>query len=217
MYKAAQIPFFISFALIIVFALGEITDVDLSPLGILPRDSEGFLGIFTAYFVHANIEHLLSNVFSFFFLATAMFWFYPQTAPKVLTYGYWLTGLLVWIFARPSVHIGASGLVYVLASFLIFSGFFRKSYGSIVISAAIFLMHGGMIVGIFPQGNNVSWESHLAGFLLGLLFAYIWRNENDFEEPQKRNPYDPYFPYQRGYRNWEGKDYHYVFREKGKR
>ena len=85
---------------------------------------------------------------------------------------YLFTNLLVWIFARPSFHIGASGLVYALAFFLIFLGIFRKDGRSLFITIVITLMYGGIIYGVVPQENGVSWESHLLGAIVGIYFAF---------------------------------------------
>jgi membrane associated rhomboid family serine protease len=212
MLKAAEIPFYFSLALIFVFVFSEFTAVDLSPLGIKPRETAGLVGIITSYFVHAGLEHLLSNIFSLLFLGTALFWFYPRTAPRVMFYAFFLTGFLVWLFARAhTTHVGASGLVYVAGGYLLFGGVFRRQYSAVIISAAIFLMTGGMLAGIIPQGGNISWEGHAAGFFAGIFLAFYFRNETEFEEQTPKKTDLTYLPYQRGYQNWEGKNYKYTF------
>lgn len=154
-----------------VYALGLILPFDLALLGIYPRLFQGMIGILFAPVVHGNMLHLISNTIPLLFLGIILFLFYDRIARKVFFQCYFFTNILVWIFARPSLHIGASGLVYGLASFLIFFGMFRKDFKSIVISLIILVLYGGLVYGIFPQQPGVSWESHLMGALVGLATA----------------------------------------------
>lgn len=159
------------FILWAVYALGLILPFDLALLGIYPRSFQGMIGILLAPLVHGNMLHLISNTLPLLFLGIILFLFYDRIARKVFFQCYFFTNILVWIFARPSLHIGASGLVYGLASFLIFFGMFRKDFRSIVISLIILVLYGGLVYGIFPQQPGVSWESHLMGALVGLATA----------------------------------------------
>ncbi|MFW6225222.1 MAG: rhomboid family intramembrane serine protease [Bacteroidota bacterium] len=84
---------------------------------------------------------------------------------------YLVCNLLVWLLARPSIHIGASGIIYGLAGFLIFFGIFRKDFKSLFISIIITLFYGGLVYGIFPNQPGISWESHLLGGITGAFFA----------------------------------------------
>ena len=82
-----------------------------------------------------------------------------------------ITGALVWLFARDSIHIGASGLVYGLAAFLIVYGFLRRDILSIAISLVVISLYGYLIYGIFPTNSGTSFESHLAGAIVGVVSA----------------------------------------------
>jgi len=169
--ESLVIPIRLVFILWAVYALGLILPFDLAVLGIYPRSFQGMIGILLAPLVHGNILHLISNTLPVLFLGIILFLFYDRIARKVFFQCYFFTNILVWIFARPSLHIGASGLVYGLASFLIFFGMFRKDFKSIVISLIILVLYGGLVYGIFPQQPGVSWESHLMGALVGLATA----------------------------------------------
>ncbi|NJM24683.1 MAG: rhomboid family intramembrane serine protease [Bacteroidia bacterium] len=146
----------------------------LSYLGILPREPIGLIGIFTAPLVHANILHLVSNTIPMVFLGTVLFYFYPNIGRAVFYRSYFLTNILVWLFARPANHIGASGVVYGLAFFLIFFGFFKRDFRSIFISIVILITYGGVFYGVLPTDPSVSWESHFAGALVGLYTAVVF-------------------------------------------
>lgn len=119
-------------------------------------------------------------------LLGCLFYFYRKIAFKILIYGVFLSGLLTWSFARPAYHIGASGVVYLLVSFVFFSGMFRKYYRLVALSLMVVFLYGSMVWYIFPMEERISWEGHLSGFLVGLLFAYIYR---------KKGPVEPEFEF----------------------
>ena len=155
-----------------------IFDINLSGLGIYPLTSRGLAGIVFSPFIHSDFNHLFNNSLPFFFLATALFYFYSEVALKVFGWTYFLTGLFVWLAGREAWHIGASGLVYGLASFLFFSGILRKHFRLIALSLLIVFLYGSMVWGIFPGVyKNVSWESHMLGFFSGLVLALWYRKE----------------------------------------
>ena len=99
---------------------------DLGVLGIHPRSLAGTVGIITGPLVHGDFQHLMSNSLPLIFLGIGVFYFYNKIALEVFFGIYFFTSLWVWIVARDAYHIGASGIVYGLASFLLFSGFFQK-------------------------------------------------------------------------------------------
>ncbi|TAH22171.1 MAG: rhomboid family intramembrane serine protease [Cytophagales bacterium] len=204
--------------LLIVFVfwairLAEIhTNIQFTYLfGLYPRTLFGLLGILSSPFVHGNWFHLLSNAVPFTILGGSILFFYPLLAKKVIFYIYLLTGMSVWLFARPSFHIGSSGLVYGFAGFLFFSGVFRRDMKSISIALAVAFLYGGLVVGIFPTESDVSFESHLFGAISGSICAFAYKNikEDEEESPQKEVSNNVVFE---GYRNIEGKKYRYVFK-----
>ncbi len=168
--------------LVVLMWLVKISEVlfgiDLYFLGIYPLELKGLPGIFFSPFIHASFDHLFSNSLPLFFLATALFYFYSEVAVKVFIWTYFLTGLLVWLAGREAWHIGASGLVYGLASFLFFSGILRRHFRLIALSMLIVFIYGSMVWGLFPGVyRNVSWESHMLGFFSGITLAIYYRKE----------------------------------------
>ena len=105
----------------------------------------------------------------------AVFYFYEKIALEVFVWIYLVTGFWVWVAARQAYHIGASGLVYGLATFLFFSGLFRKDIRSVAVATAIGFLYSGILQGIFPTTENISWESHLLGAGAGILCAFYFR------------------------------------------
>lgn len=169
-------------AIIILFLwlvkIVELADgLDLFYYGVFPRKIQGLIGIFTAPFIHANFNHLINNSVPFFFLLTAIFYFYQKVAWRVLLFSYLSTGILVWFVARPAYHIGASGLVYSFASFLFVSGIIRRNINLLAISLLVIFIYGSLVWGIFPYLPDMSWESHLVGLTIGALLAFFYRHE----------------------------------------
>lgn len=117
--------------------------------------------------------HLISNTFPVLFLGATLFFFYERIGGVVFFRCYFITNVLVWIFSpRVSYHIGASGLVYGLSAFLIFFGLLRKDFMSLLISIVVTIFYGGIFYGVLPIDPRISWESHLAGALVGIITAF---------------------------------------------
>ena len=113
--------------------------------GVFPRTFVGFRGVFLTHFIHSNASHLFNNSIPLFVLLSSLFYFYKEVAFKVLFLGGFLTGFLTWGFARDSYHIGASGIVYLLFSFVFFSGIIKKHYRLVALSLIIIFLYGSMI------------------------------------------------------------------------
>ena len=155
------------FVMWLVFSIQFFFGINFNSFGILPRTVHGLIGILTAPLVHGSSVHIISNTIPLLFLGWGLFFFYEDIAKKVFVLCYFLTNVLVWAFARPSLHIGASGLVYGIAFFLIFYGFFKKDFKSLTISLVIIFFYGGLVYGLFPNQPGISWESHLIGAIVG--------------------------------------------------
>ena len=150
--------------------------------GILPREIKGLRGIFFSPFIHSDASHLSNNSVPLFVLLASLFYFYRTIAHKVLIYGTLLSCLICWGIARGSYHIGASGTIYLLFSFIFFSGIIRKHYRLIAMSLVVIFLYGSMIWLILPTEDRISWEGHLSGFLVGLLFSYLYRKKGIIKE-----------------------------------
>lgn len=153
----------------------NVMDISLVEFGILPLQIEGLPGILFSPFIHSSYDHLMSNSIPFLILSFALLYFYRNLAYRILFLIYILSGLCVWLGGRESWHIGASGIVYGLASFLFFSGVFRKDANLLTIGIIVIFLYGSMFWGIFPIKPGISWESHLWGSVSGLMMAFYYR------------------------------------------
>ncbi len=174
---SSVVPLRLVFFMWLVFSIQFFYQIELGWLGIRPRNLPGLVGILTAPLVHGNLRHLIANTVPLLFLGSVLYFYYPKLAGAVFTRSYLITNLLVWVFSpRISYHIGASGIVYGLAAFLILFGLLRRDFWSLLISLIVFAMYGGIFYGVLPLHPHVSWESHLAGALVGFASAIQYRN-----------------------------------------
>jgi membrane associated rhomboid family serine protease len=197
----------IAFVLLLwgIHLIEVLSDEELAAfMGILPRQAEGLLGIVTFPLIHGGWGHLSSNSLPLIILGTAILFFYRPIALRSIAFIYLLHGALVFLAARPVTHIGASGLVYGFAAFLLTSGILRRErslmalsmlvifiYGVrrerslMALSMLVIFIYGGMIWGVLPIREGVSWEGHLFGAIAGIAAAFYYRREG----PQ-RTPYE---------------------------
>jgi len=202
-YFRIFIPLTFPLIMWIVYLITLALNLDLSRMGILPRDMIGIIGIISGPIVHANFSHLLSNTIPLLILGWTILFFYSKVSYKSFLVIYVLTGLFVWLFARQVYHIGASGIVYGFVSFLFFSGIFRRDNKSIAIALIVTFLYGGIVWGVLPGQKGISWESHLFGGIAGIITAFIFRKvdppkqydwedeEDDFDVDELEVSYDP--------------------------
>ena len=172
-FESSIVPFRLVFFMWVLFSFEFFYETDLGWLGIKPRSIDGLIGIVTAPLIHGNLSHLISNTVPLLFLGSVLYFFYPRIGGIVFAQCYLVTNMLVWLLSpRVSYHIGASGLIYGLSSFLIFFGLLRKDFWSLLISIVVMIMYGGIFYGVLPVNSHISWESHLAGAVVGIVSAY---------------------------------------------
>ena len=153
---------------IVNFLLGH----QLTSFGILPRSSSGLIGIALSPFIHTGFWHAVSNTVPLLILGgltlaadKARFW---MTTVSIIL----LSGTLVWLFARSSYHVGASGLVFGYFGALIARAFIYRSLKSILLAIITLSLYGGLIWGVLPLRSHISFEGHFFGLIAGIL--YIW-------------------------------------------
>ncbi|MDC6362442.1 MULTISPECIES: rhomboid family intramembrane serine protease [Flavobacteriaceae] len=172
--------------------------VNFNEFGIYPRRLSGLRGVLFSPFIHGSVEHLYNNTFPLAILTAFLFYFYRESALRILIFGTLMSGLITWLIARPSYHIGASGLIYVLASFIFFKGILAKHFRLVALSLVVVFIYGSMIWYIFPVKENISWEGHLAGFLTGFILALAIRvrlpieKKYDWEKEDYKEADDPF-------------------------
>lgn len=166
---------------------------DMDDLGIRPRDVHGLIGILTAPFVHASFAHLMSNTLPLGLLAALTLYAYPRATRYALPIIWLTSGSGVWLWARPSIHVGISGIVHGLMFFLFVMGLLRRDRLGVAIALGVFFLYGGMVMTVLPRDPQISFEYHLFGALAGIASAillyridprpprkrYSWEDEDD--------------------------------------
>lgn len=182
--KTNTLPTFIVFPLLftaavaVVHLMSEAWGVSAATLGIYPRSFDGLKGILFSPFIHGSQEHLLSNLAALPVLLCLLTMLNPDRYIKIFSALYIITGLGVWIAARQSYHIGASGIIYALASYIFFAGIVSDQKGSAAVSLIIVMIYGGMMWGVLPYDPHISWESHLSGGIAGFICAFIFASQS---------------------------------------
>ncbi|MCD8402053.1 rhomboid family intramembrane serine protease [Tenacibaculum finnmarkense] len=152
--------------------------IPINQFGIIPRTSSGLIGIFTAPFLHGGIWHLISNTLPLIILLTVLNFFYPKKTLTVILFIILIGGTLVWLFARSANHIGASGLIYGLAAFLITNGLLERKLIPLLVSLGVAILYGGLIWGLVPSlKSHISWEGHLFGAVAGVVISFLLRKK----------------------------------------
>ena len=182
---AAEVQGVLAFlaAIWIAFAVASVLP-SLNDYGVKPRTLSGLAGIPAMPFLHANLQHVVSNTVPLFVLlmllagSKARSW--EIVAAIVL-----LGGALLWLFGRFANHIGASGLIFGLIGFLIVSGLLEKRLIPLAISLVVGFLYGGTLLsGVVPKlGSHVSWDGHLCGAIAGGIVAYVFDKSTARDEP----------------------------------
>lgn len=167
--------------------------LELTDYGIRPRIVEGLRGILFSPFLHGSIGHIWNNTLALAVLLPLVCFYYYKHWKILVFGGILLSGFGTWLIAEEGNHIGASGLVYVLTSYLFFTGIRSKQFRLMAISFLVVILYGGTIWYMFPDvEKGISWQGHLAGFLSGIILSYT------LEKPQ----FEPHYKYE-----WQKPDF----------
>jgi membrane associated rhomboid family serine protease len=143
----------------------------LNQYGIIPRHLGSLTGIIWAPLLHGSFRHLLANTVPLLILGGILCARSKSEFAMVAATGTLLGGGLTWLFARNACHLGASGLIFCFFGYLASLAYFRRTFGTLALSAVCLLGYGGMLRGILPTASAISWEGHLSGLIAGITLA----------------------------------------------
>ncbi len=160
-----------------VHLLNILTDGYFLNFGLEPRELSRIYAILLYPWLHGDMTHLLSNlsifvVLAFLCLMQGVRYFVKASAIIII-----VSGLLVWLFGRDAIHIGASGWIFGLWSLTIALAWFERSFLNISVGIGVLIFYGGMIFGLVPTSAPVSFEGHIFGAMAGVISAAILSKE----------------------------------------
>jgi len=188
--NAARFPIYVILIMWVVHIAKIATNTDITHYGVYPRTISGAKGIIFSPFIHGDFSHLISNTVPMFVLGLIVFTFYKRVAISSFLLIYIFTGFSVWLFSSTmAYHIGASGVVYGLLSFVFWSGIFRQNIRAIVLALVVLVLYSGYFFGVLPDQEGVSWESHLFGAIIGIIISFLFKSVLEEEEREKESPF----------------------------
>lgn len=162
-----------------VFIVSTYVDLDH---GIIPRDVNSLYGILCAPFLHSGQQHIINNTIGLGIFGCI----YVVLEGEEIHFPFWyiavVSGLGTWMFARIGMHIGASGVIFGLYGYLIFTGYITRKILHVIVSIGILVTYGYLIFGAFPTTARMSWEGHLSGLIAGMSLVKLkllkrgWKN-----------------------------------------
>lgn len=162
---------------VVAIWLLEIVDVvllggALDSYGVWPRRVVGLPGILFMPFLHGGFAHVAANTMPFIILGWLVMVRRTSDFVVVTVVTSLVTGAGLWLFGSSgSVYIGASGLIFGYFGYLLLRGYFERSPQAVLLTLLVAFFYGGLVWGIIPRGNQLSWEAHLLGFAGGVLAA----------------------------------------------
>ncbi|MCL2167664.1 MAG: rhomboid family intramembrane serine protease [Lentimicrobiaceae bacterium] len=169
----------------VVFLINDMFGLHWNEYGLVPRKINGLFGIITMHFLHGDYAHLFSNSVPLLVLLFSIFYFFHPKALLILLMSLFIVGILTWIIGTDGIHIGASGIVYALAFFLVIISILKQETKLMAYSLIIIFLYGSIVWGFFPQlfpDKHISWEGHLAGAIAGIVLAFFYKDEG----PEKK-------------------------------
>lgn len=169
--------------IIAVFGLEFVSPEEVLSHGLVPRTQGGLAGIVTMPFLHANLAHLLGNLVSLVVLLAFMLAFHSQKLIVDVLLVAIVGGILLWLFGRPAVHVGASGLIYGLAGFMIAAGIAQRRFIEVIGALTVAVFYGNSLFwGLMPFQPGISWDGHLAGAVGGAIVGLRSRGDRSIAE-----------------------------------
>lgn len=159
----------------VVEAVDTVVSHRLDRFGVRPHELGGLRGIAFAPFLHAGWSHLIGNTIPFAVLTLIVAGRSVQRYLSVFVVVALVSGLGMWLFGGSNeLHLGASGVIFGLLTYVMTSGFFARRAVPIIVGVVVAVLYGGTLRGVFPTQTGVSWQGHLFGALGGVLAAYLF-------------------------------------------
>lgn len=163
--------------MVVVQMINALTANSLLHYGLLPRSLQGLPGILLSPFLHGSWRHLLGNLLPFLVLSALVLSEGVQRYLRVALLIVLLGGLMVWVVGRPLMHVGASGLIFGLWTYVLARAWYQRSLMSFAVAAVALIGYSGLLLGFIPV-PGVSIESHLCGAVAGIFVAWLMHSKS---------------------------------------
>lgn len=186
--KKQKICFLLMIFLVwLLYFLDKTGIIDKNYLGLIPGNTKRIYNIFSFIFVHKDLNHLISNFLGMISLLAGIIYYYPRNFEKILLVGIILSGLGVYFFGRPGIHLGSSIIIYLLFSFFLFKGIFTWNRKDIALALLVIFIFNGILTGLFPYSESISWEGHLSAFISGIILSIVFKTEKVITDNPETN------------------------------
>jgi membrane associated rhomboid family serine protease len=171
-------------SLVAIMWVLEVVDIALDHrldrYGIEPRDVDGLDGVVAAPFLHVGFGHLIANTIPFVVMGLVIALEGPWRLLGVTAIVALVSGLGTWLVAAEgTIHLGASGVVFGYATYLMARGIFNRRPAEIAIGAAVVVIWGGALLGGLEPQRGISWQGHLFGAIGGVVAARALRRPGE--------------------------------------
>jgi membrane associated rhomboid family serine protease len=183
--QGASIVFGMAAVMWILEVIDSLDSHRLDHDGIVPRNFSHLYGVLLAPFLHASFGHLIANTVPFLILGLAIALVSAGRVLAITAIIVLVSGLGTWLTAASgSVTVGASGIVFGYATYLISRGVFDRRVGEIAIGAVVGIVFGGALIsGLIPH-SGISWQAHLFGGVGGVLAAQTFASRRGGDSPK---------------------------------
>jgi membrane associated rhomboid family serine protease len=176
MGKRVQVVLALVGVLVVIQVVNTFTGNSLVHHGIIPRTWDGLQGVVFAPLLHGSVRHLLSNIVPLAVLSWMVMSEGIERYLRVAVLICVISGLLVWAFGRPSIHVGASGLIFGLWAYVLARAWYERGIVSVLIAILVVLTYSGLVFGFIPV-PGVSFESHLFGAFAGAVVGWLMHSK----------------------------------------
>ncbi|CDL83970.1 rhomboid family intramembrane serine protease [Xenorhabdus szentirmaii] len=163
---------------IIIQLLDTLTYGSLNKFGIIPRYTQGLIGIPFSSFLHGSWGHLFSNLPALLVLSALLMTHSIRYYVLASLFIIFMEGILVWLFGRTAIHIGASGWIFGLWGLLLANAYFLRRAKDLFFAILVFIYYGGIALGLLPLQEDISTEGHIFGAIAGLSFSWLSKKWN---------------------------------------
>ncbi len=157
--------------------------------GIRARNLSHLWSIFTAPFLHVTFGHLIANTIPFVFMGAIIALRGAARLALVTLIVIVIGGLGTWLISPSgSLTVGASGVVFGYAAYLLARGFFDRSALEVLTGAIVGAVWGGALLSSLVPHYGVSWQGHACGAVGGVVAAWLLASRQPRKAPGAGRP-----------------------------